>query len=224
MLDMHNHVLFGVDDGCQTIEESITMIQAAVDAGVTDLILTPHYGPKRHYMATHEEIQTNLKQLKETVQQLALPINLYLGREIDEIDNIVELLNNKTLETMNDTTYVLIDFGMAKCDIDEYCYNLIINGYKPIIAHVERYNYLEDFTLFQKYKRTGALIQVNASSILHPKTKQIKKKVQYLLKNGLIDLVASDAHRNPKSYSDLKQTIELIHKKHKNNPINKITF
>jgi len=220
MIDMHNHVLFGVDDGCKTIEESIQMITKAVHVGVTDLICTPHYAPLRGYVASWEVITNNFNQLQQKVQELQLPIHLYLGREIDEIKNIDELLKNKTIQTINNTKFVLVDFGMNKTDIDEYCYELIIHGYTPIIAHPERYNYVSDTKEFHKWRKTGALLQINASSLFHPKNKQVKKQVDYLLKNGLVDLIGSDCHRNDKNYEDFEKTYKSIQKKYKGNKIN----
>lgn len=217
MIDMHNHVLFGLDDGCKTIEESIQMIQKAVSVGVTDLICTPHYAPLRGYVASWELITNNFKKLEQRVQELQIPIHLYLGREIDEVKHIEELLQNKTVQTLNNTTYVLVDFGMNKTDIDEYCYELIINGYKPIIAHPERYNYITDYKDFHKWKKTGALLQINASSLFHPKNKQVKKQVEYLLKQGLVDLIGSDCHRNDKNYEDFQKACKVMDKKYKGN-------
>lgn len=214
MIDMHNHVLFGVDDGCNTMEESIAMVEAANDAGVTDIILTPHYGPLRGYVADWTTIQSHMKQLQQAIANRELPVKLYLGREIDEIKHIEELLKSGTVQPMNHTNYVLVDFGMKKTDVDEYIYELIIQGYQPIIAHPERYNYIKDPSEFKKWRQTGALLQINASSVFHPKNKQVKKYVNYMLKHGLVDMVGSDCHRNPKNYQDFGKAMKLIEKKY----------
>ncbi len=210
MIDIHCHLIFGVDDGCQTIEDSLNQIKKAISVGVTDIILTSHYAPLRGYMVQHEEINEKFKELKTLTKKLKLPVNLYLGREIDKTDNINELLKNNEVQTMNGTNYVLVDFGMDKYDIDEYCYELVINGYKPIIAHPERYNYIDDPKLYKKWKKTGALIQINAVSLFHSKSKTIKKRAKYMLKEGLVDFIASDAHSNPNSYEHLEKAFELL--------------
>jgi protein-tyrosine phosphatase len=214
MIDMHNHLLFGVDDGCKTIEESLVLIQKAISIGVTDIILTPHYAPLRGYVKSVADIHSKFQELQQKVVDLQLPVKLYLGREIDEVDDLLDLLVSKKVQTINDSNYVLLDFGMRKTDIDEYVYELIIQGYKPIIAHPERYSYIEDVKYFHKWKKTGALLQLNASSLYHPKNKQVKKHAIYLLKNGLIDFVGSDCHRNPQSYDDFLQANEKIVKKY----------
>ena len=219
MIDMHNHVLYGVDDGCKTIEESLTMIQAAVDEGVTDIIFTPHYAPMRGYVANNKDIEERFDAIQEAITKQGTPVSVYLGREIDEVKGIEELLQNNTISTINNTKYVLVDFGMKKTDVDEYLYELIINGYKPIVAHPERYNYIKDTTDFHKWKKTGALLQINASSLFHPKNKQVKKHVKYLLKHGLVDLLGSDCHRNPRNYQDFAKAMQLIEKKYSNNSL-----
>lgn len=217
MIDMHNHVLYGVDDGCKDIEESLQMIEAAISNGVTDMILTPHYAPMRGYVASNQTIQQHFHNLQEEVTKRGLNIKLYLGREIDEIKGIEELLANQTASTINGTKYVLVDFGMKKTDVDEYLYELIIQGYKPIVAHPERYNYIKDLDDFEKWRKTGALLQMNASSLFHPKNKQVKKVVKHLLKHGLVDLLGSDCHRNPRNYEDFAKAMQTIQKKYKNN-------
>lgn len=219
MIDMHNHVLFGVDDGCKTLDESLQMIEQAISVGVTDLIMTPHYAPLRGYVATNEIIENHFQQVVQAAKEHDLSIRLYLGREIDEVKHIEELLDNDKIKPMNHTKYVLVDFGMNKTDIDEYVYEMIINGYQPIIAHPERYNYISDSADFHKWKKTGALLQINASSLFHPKNKQVKKHAGYLLKHGLVDMVGSDCHRNPQNYNDFAKAVQLVQKKYKNNQL-----
>lgn len=217
MLDMHNHVLYGVDDGCQTIEESLTMIRKAESIGVTDLLLTPHYGPMRGYVATNDVIESKIEELKQRLDKENISVRLHLGREIDEVDNIQDLLAAGVVKTLNATKFVLVDFGMKQTDVDEAVYELIINGYQPIIAHPERYNYISDPQDFHKWKRTGALLQLNATSVYHPKNKQVKKHALYLLKHGLVDFIGSDGHRSEKNYDDFAKLMKKLPAKYSNN-------
>lgn len=224
MIDMHNHILYGVDDGCKTIEESMAMIQAAVDEGVTDIIFTPHYAPMRGYVASNDDIKQRFETIQQEVIATGVKVRIFLGREIDEVSGIEQLLQDNTISTLNGTNYVLVDFGMKKTDVDEYLYELVINGYKPIVAHPERYNYITDMKEFHKWRKTGALLQINSSSLFHPKNKQVKKHVKYLLKNGLVDLVGSDCHRNPRNYQDFAKALQLIEKKYTNNKLQQDIF
>lgn len=213
MIDMHSHILYGVDDGCKTIEDSIKMINKALSVGVTDIILTPHYAPLRGYVASFDEVNDRFIELKEKIIELGIKINLFLGREIDRIDDIGRLLSQKVVHPINHTKFVLIDFGMEKTDIDEYCYEIILHGYIPIIAHPERYNYIKNENEYKKWKKTGALIQINASSLVHTKSKNTKKVAKFLLKNNLVDFIGSDVHNNEASYDYFKQAFRLISKK-----------
>ena len=209
MIDIHTHLLFGVDDGCKTLEDSVKMIESAFSNGITDIILTPHYSYLRKYTASIKETEDKYLLLKATLKERDIKVNLYLGSEIDQTSDIFDFLENKKCHTMNDSKFVLIDFGMQKCcSIDDYCYELIVKGYTPIIAHPERYRYITDIKEYKKWKKTGALIQINATSIYHPKSPQAKKMAKLALKNKLVDFIASDTHSNPKNFTYLKKAYQ----------------
>jgi protein-tyrosine phosphatase len=213
MIDMHCHILYGVDDGCQSLDASIRMIQKAIEVGVKKLVLTPHYAPMRGYVEPLSIIKDNYRQLKDKVASLQLPITLYLGQEIDYHKELVENLKMKKCLPLNHSKYVLIDFGLQKVNIDEAVYHLVIAGFKPIIAHPERYLYITDHKKYHLWKKTGALLQINASSYYHPHTKQVKRNVKYLIQHDLVDCVASDVHQKPYVYDDLKKMHRVIDKK-----------
>ncbi|AIO18630.1 Tyrosine-protein phosphatase CpsB [Candidatus Izimaplasma bacterium HR1] len=222
MIDMHNHLLWDVDDGCKDIDESIKMIEEAVNSGVTDIFMTPHYRPTKGYIKTYEELSNKFTQLKQIITNLKMPINIYLGREIDEIDDLKVCFDNQNCTTLNNSHYVLVDFGARKADIEEFIYETNRLGYKTIIAHIERYKYLKTLSIFDSFKKQGALIQVNASSIISPRNKDINRKVKYLLKNKLVDFVASDSHGNPKSYQQMRKAYTYCLKKYGTEYANKI--
>jgi protein-tyrosine phosphatase len=214
MIDIHCHLIPGVDDGCKTIEDSIRLLKYAESKGITDIVCTPHFGHQRGYAESKEIIQKQFDYLTEEKNKHNININLYLGREIDATEDIETLLKENKVETLNNTNYVLIDFGMEKENIDEICYNLVIANYIPIIAHPERYRYVET-TDFHKWKKTGALIQMNATSLFHTPSKDTRKKAKYLLKNNLIDILASDTHKWEHTYDEFLKVTNTINKKHK---------
>lgn len=211
MIDIHTHLLFGVDDGCKTIEESLEMIEKAIEVGITDLFVTPHYSFRRKFTVTYDVIEERFLLLKDAVSQKGLKVNLYLGSEIDETSDLNNFLENQMCHKLNDSKYVLIDFGTREAAIDDICYELIVEGYIPIIAHPERYSYIKDLDTFKQWKKTGALIQINASSIFS--SKQIQKRVKKLIKNNLVDFVSSDSHRNSSTFEYLKQAYQYIGRK-----------
>ena len=194
MIDIHSHILPFVDDGCVSLEHSIQMLEKAIDQGVTDLILTPHY--KRVFPTTPEQIKKEFDVLNAEKNARNLPINLYLGHEIFMHKESTGLLLEDRLLTLNGTKYVLVEFKVREfSDIVERIYELVKAGYKPIVAHAERYNY---FTIqdAQEVKELGGYIQVNAGSIKGKQRKSWKKRVRKLFKYSLVDFVASDAHEH----------------------------
>ncbi|BCR36292.1 tyrosine-protein phosphatase [Mariniplasma anaerobium] len=211
MIDIHTHLLFDVDDGCKKIEDSLEMIEKAIEVGITDLFVTPHYSFRRKFTVTYDVIEERFLLLKEAVAQKGLKVNLYLGSEIDETSDLNNFLENNMCHKLDNSKYVLIDFGTREAVIDDICYELIVEGYIPIIAHPERYSYIKDFNTFKQWKETGALIQINASSLFA--SKQIKKQVKKLIKNNLVDFVSSDSHRNSSTFEYFKQAYQYIEKK-----------
>jgi len=119
MIDIHSHIMFGVDDGCKTFGDSIYLIKESIKAGITDLFLTPHFSYRRKYTKSYEEIERKFNLLKKFVVENNLGINLYLGSEIDEHPGVLDFLDSYLCHTMNNTKYVLIDFGTRKADVDD---------------------------------------------------------------------------------------------------------
>lgn len=181
MIDMHTHILFGVDDGTKTIEDSLKLINEAKSIGINTIILTPHISSYRSYVKNDNElILKNFEILKDKVKDM----ELYLGYEIDYDNNLIE---NVKKYQINNTKYVLIDYTFTQEDLLESVYNMIVLGYIPIIAHPERHSEIS-FDDILNMKAQGAYIQVTSRSI---KTKMGKK----LLKRNLIDFVSTDIHR-----------------------------
>ena len=196
MYDIHTHIIPYVDDGSSSLEESINMIKHEIDIGVTDIICTPHHIFHR-YETTVEVIKERFNFLKEEVEKLNLPIKLYLGQEIcyTHREDIISMLKNGTLLTLNNTNRVLLEFSFTREpeDILDVIYNFNINGYEVIIAHVERYEWMT-LDKVVALRNEGALIQINSNSILGLTSWAEKRFVKKLLKKGLVDYVASDTH------------------------------
>ena len=194
MIDIHSHILPYVDDGSKGKESSIKMLKDLCDIGVTDVFLTPHYRGK--YNLEKDQILEIFNQFKEDAK--GVPINLYIGREIN-IDNYsIEKSIKGDLLPLNGTKYVLIEFHYHNYfDIVEAVYMLVNKGYIPIVAHPERYEYLE-FEDIEEIKSIGGLIQINASSL-----------IRKLIKEDLVDFVASDHHDFRALYlADARKVVE----------------
>lgn len=209
MIDIHTHILPGVDDGFQTENESLKMLESMASQGIKGVVLTPHQALKRGYFHSKETLEVYFDQFKQTVKEAGINIALYLGAEVDDVADLFEVL--KDTPSLNGSNHVLIDFGMSQANLKEVCYELRIRGYVPIVAHVER---LSDFKLetILALKAEGALLQVNAKHLIKKGSKVAVKQAAFLLKKGLIDVVGSDAHHID-SAADMQNAYALVEKK-----------
>ena len=210
MIDIHSHILPFVDDGSSSIEDSINLVKEAVKNGVKHLILTPHY--REPYFHEIGELKESFENFKKEVAKNGIDINLYLGEEIFLSKDYKELLINGELLTLNGTKFVLVEFGdCSDFEMTELIYSIVKSGYKPIVAHVERYKNIDE-SLASEIKHLGGFIQVNAGSIVDAINLKTKRRVKKLFENGVVDFVASDVH-NVRKYS-MKNAYDVIEKKY----------
>ncbi|MFW6298846.1 MAG: tyrosine-protein phosphatase [Bacillota bacterium] len=209
MIDTHSHLLPAVDDGIQNEEDTLKVLKAYSEDGVKGVCLTPHYALLRGFHEDKAYYESRFEALKKTVKDAGIEIDLYLGSEIDEYDNLESLI--KQAHTMNGTEYVLIDFGMRHAEIDEIVYTLKMKGYCTIIAHPERYRYM-DHSAWKKVRKEGGLLQVSASHLIKEGSKHSQKVALDFLKDDMIDLVASDIH-NPVDSHALAKAYKFVKKK-----------
>lgn len=205
MIDIHTHIL-PVDDGAKDFNDSLELINQEIKEGIKTVVLTPHM----NYL--YNDV-VKIKEAYEILKSHNLNINLLLGSEIRYYDNMVSDLNKGLLLTINNTKYVLVEFSLKNKDnITDGIYELIVSGYKPIVAHIERYSYLTKEEIIE-IKRMGALIQVNAKSF---EKKDYKKVLHFLLKNNYVDFVASDCHDVVYRNVDFNFAKEIVKKKYPN--------
>ena len=207
MIDMHSHILPAVDDGSGSNEHSLAMLKEAERQGINKIVLTPHY--RADYLPSSERLQTKFAEFKAFAAENGILAELYLGQEIYAFDGLVKALNSGKVLSVNGTKYVLVEFSLRQAtDIAETVYMLVSHGYVPIVAHIERYGYADIFTA-KEVKEIGGLIQVNAGSVcrslLH------RRKVFELIREGLVDFVASDVHY--KRVNHMRAAYEKILKK-----------
>lgn len=190
MIDIHSHILPAVDDGSANVDQSIAMLGTAARQGITHIVLTPHY--RADYLTKRSNIEAKFNELKAAADERGINVKLYLGQEIFVFRDILAALDSGKLLTMNNSKYVLVEFSTKQImDITETVYMLKSGGYIPIVAHIGRYFY-SDIATAREVKEIGGLIQVNAGSVcrslLH------RRKVFELIREGLVDFVASDVH------------------------------
>ena len=219
MIDIHAHYIPLIDDGCDSVESSLSMLEEALHNGVTDIICTPHY--REPFLSSYNEVKKKFDELKSVVKEKGININLYLGREVYCVKSLKNLLLSDNF-SMCDKKYVMIEFSSNNSDdIAQIVYELKLNGYLPIIAHIERYHNVSLDDAIDA-KEAGALIQINASSLFGKDKKFFKKKVKALLKENIVDFVASDIHEDRVNY--MKKAYQYISKKYGKEYANKIFF
>jgi len=206
MIDIHAHILPGVDDGAKTMEESIVLLRKAIEQGTTHQVLSPHVQSTVSKVMPEHFLEI-FEALKEEVKRLELPIKIYLGAEINYRSY---LSPDYQMLSLNQSKYVLVEFSpRIESPIEDVVYDLTRMGYKPIIAHVERYVYL-DYSDYARLKSIGALLQVNTGALMGLNDKIQKKLSLKLLKDGLIDIIATDTHNIEKRPPNLKDCYNYL--------------
>ena len=215
-IDIHSHILYGIDDGSKSLEESINIIKEHIKMGFTDIVVTPHYIENSKYETNNIDKENILNELKEELKKQNIKINLYLGNEVFVNNNLEELIKKQEISTINNSKYLLIEFPMNEKpnDINNIIYELKIKGIIPIIAHPERYDYVEkNPNLVLEWIEEGALLQSNYGSIIGVYGSGPQKTIKKLLKKDLIDFLAKDIHYpNNKIYLNMDKIRKKIKK------------
>lgn len=225
MIDIHSHLIYGVDDGSKDIETSLKVLSNLSDNGVTDIILTPHYIVDTNYVSKKTDNIIKLKELQREVKKLGININLYLGNEIYIDKDILKYIKENKMCSLNNTEYILVELpmnGVYEDYIDIFS-NLINIGFKVILAHPERYtSFQKDYSLINEVVATGVLLQSNIDSIVGGYGKEAKKTMKYILKNKLVSFVGTDIHNNKSDYSYINKAINKFKKYLTDDEINDI--
>ncbi len=218
MIDIHTHILPGVDDGSKDIDTSLKMIEMSIEQGVTDIVLTPHVQSTVTKVTREEQLKI-YQELLESVKEKNFNINLHLGAEIMYHAHIDTAFDDYTF---GKEKYVLLEFSTrVETPIEEICFDIIHMGYQVIVAHIERYSYLSIEDII-KIKATGALIQTNASAILNIDQQASKKTVKQLIKKKLIDVIATDCHNLNKRAPNLLDAKVYLKKYYQENELQKL--
>lgn len=215
MIDFHSHIIPNIDDGSTSMKDTINMINEARQAGFTEIISTSHYIQKYYDLDCfeREKILDIIK--KKVSEKKEINIKLYLGSEIYFTPEIIELVKNKKASTINNTRYLLFELPMntKPLFVKEMVYKLMQNGYIPIIAHPERYSYVqENIRYIEELAGMGVLFQSNYGSIIGIYGNSAKKTLKKLLKNNLISFLGSDVHRTGQIYPKIPKALKKLRK------------
>lgn len=214
-VDLHCHILPGIDDGARNMAQSQRMLRMAAEDGIRTVIATPHHKAHRQ-SATPETVTQLVAQLQNWLDEEKIPIKLYTGNEIlyrHETDNLLEA---KQVCTLADSFYVLVEFSPK----DDYSYikhgvqEILMAGYAPIVAHIERYDALAShIDHIEELVDMGAYMQVNASSVEGHHGFWEKRKILRWIKEGLVHFVGTDAHDEEHRIPQISKSAQVVAKK-----------
>lgn len=221
MIDIHSHIVFDVDDGPLTIDESLALIGESYKQGVRTIVSTSHR--RRGMFETPEdEIHSKFLQVKREAEAKYEGLSILYGGELYYTSDILNKLEHHQVPRMNETRFALIEFSMATPwkEIHTALSNILMLGVTPVVAHIERYDALE----FNK-KRVKELIdmgcytQVNSSHVVKAKLfgdplKVFKKRAKYFLDENLVHCVASDMHNLKKRPPFMLEAKKRVHKEY----------
>lgn len=203
MTDTHSHILFNIDDGSNNIEESIAILKEMAEVGFKHVILTPHYIEGTEYSVTNEEKDIRFALLEKRIKEENLDITIHLGNEIFLHNNLIASIEGAKCYGLNKSNYLLVElpFHNQIRGLIDILYEFKVKGYIPIIAHPERYTYLQDNPdLVDKLKEEGTLFQCNYSSILGYYRKDAERLIKYMLKKHYVDYLGTDIHHINKAF------------------------
>ena len=197
MIDIHSHILPGIDDGARTMDESIEIVQELASQGVTGIVATPHYITDTYYVSDRKNNEALAARLREALSDAGIAVDIWLGNEIFIDRSIADLLQQNIVSTMGDTDYVLVEFSLNEeyPNYVDVLGDLIEKDYKVILAHPERYVLTQqDYDALEELCDMGVLLQCNVGSFIGQYGKAAEKLAVRLAKENRIFAMGSDIH------------------------------
>lgn len=215
MIDIHSHILPGVDDGSADMKESLNMARKAVEAGITHLFATPHHLNEK-YVNVKRDIIDRAVRLNDSLQQNNIPLIIHLGQEVRIHRDIFTSLEKEEILTLDDNgKYLLLELPSGKVPTytKEVIYELLLKGITPIIVHPERNKELiENHKLLFELVQEGALTQLTSGSINGNFGKKIQSFSKKIIEHNLSHFIATDAHNIISRGFSLQHAYEIITK------------
>jgi len=214
IVDIHSHIIPGIDDGSKNMEMTLEMIRNAEKEGIKEMVATPHY-LLEYGEATIIDVKNHVKEINVLLENEKIDVKIYSGQEVYFTGKIIEDYLEGNIGTINDSRYMLIEFPMDKFDENTFdiLYELQVRDIVPIIAHPERYKFfIEKPLLINEFINQEYLFQVNAGSMEGKFGQHVKKTVDLFLTNNIYNFIGSDAHNIKSRNTGLKNAMDLIEK------------
>lgn len=218
-IDIHNHCLPEVDDGADSLEDSLEMLRISERSGVGQIIVTPHYHYRRGH-APADKVCEKIAFLNQCAKEQNIKVHLYSGNEIYYCHDIVQLLDEHMMLTMAESQYALIEFSPSAAyeQMRNGLYKVIAGGYHPILAHADRVDTLVD-QIYQMDEliHMGVYIQINLRSVKTEGSHAVRKFVKTAVKNDMVHFFATDAHHASVRTPDTADDVKYIQRKYGQN-------
>ena len=218
MIDLHCHILPGIDDGAKDLLESIQMARKAVEQGIHTIVATPHH-LNNYYENPKQRILQNVEELNRVLKNEKIDLTILPGQETRIYGELVNGYERGEIQPVNGTQYVLVEFSSSHVPryTEKLFYDLQVKGLIPIIVHPERnQEIIEQPDLLYKLVQNGALAQVTAGSVCGDFGKKIKSFSLQLIEANLTHFIASDAHNTRNRTFRLREAFDLIYDKYGN--------
>lgn len=215
MVDLHTHILPGVDDGADNFNEAMEMLDIAASNGTSHIVLTPHYLTRYDNFARlkKNDILSRFETFKETAAAQYPGLKLYSGAELFAVSNIDDVIEDDQIIPINETKYVLTEFGFEDrlSRTTNVVSALISHGYVPILAHPERYRFIQRNPRdIVKFLEMGCLIQINTTSLSGYSGRLAQDVALSFLENNLVTAVASDSHSMYQRVPNLSEAYAFV--------------
>jgi protein-tyrosine phosphatase len=218
MIDVHCHILPGVDDGAQDLSDSIKMARKAVEQGIDTIVATPHH-LNSHYENPKRQIIARVEELNHALVQEKIELKILPGQETRIYGEMVGGYEIGDILAMNHSQYVLVEFSSSHVPryTEKLFYDLQMKGLIPVIVHPERnQEIIERPEILYQLVEKGALTQITAASIIGDFGKKISRFSQQLIEANLTHFIASDAHNTGKRTFKLREAFDFIEGKYGN--------
>lgn len=212
MIDLHAHILPGIDDGAKSWEDTLEMARLSLDDGVTCIVATPHMMPDGEYCNRATDVLPKVEEAKARLAEERIPLELVAGGELYLSPHVEAGVNSGELLTYgNQKRYVLVE--LPGFEVPPFCervlFQLQVKGVRPILAHPERNVGLrQEFERLAEWVKRGLLLQVNARSLLGESGSRAQRFAEELLEWRMVHFLASDAHgvrRRPPGLAKAKE-------------------
>jgi protein-tyrosine phosphatase len=215
VIDLHCHILPGIDDGAADLSVSLAMARAFVNQGVTEVACTPHILPGL-YHNTGPAIRLAVQRLQGALDQEGIPLVLATGADVHMAPDFVAGLRSGHLLSIADSRYVLVEppHHTAPPQLEDFFFNLVVAGYVPVLTHPERLSWVPSrYETIKKLVRAGVWMQVTAGSFTGAFGRNALYWAERMLDDGCVHLIASDAHDVERRPPDLAAGREFVTKR-----------